>query len=235
MVEKSLNISENQAYNIYIELDCIMDTRLSLLDAINEETAISEVSEGKYHSRYFDEFGNIPISLFKELYKIRNKAILKLALPTPIFEIVNMISVRYISDRGNQFAPTLYVNSYPYELSDSEKENILNYITPMFQSCVVEIVNMNPVTEVTPKWVDLNVDSVIMYEGCEWIEYHNAVGNLSNSPLLLKTLITPALLTEKPKELKVNHLLFRSVQEGVKPNINLEYVDVKYFSGIIKK
>lgn len=235
MDEKNLNIPEGDTYNIYIELDCILDTRLPLLDTLCESTAIEMVSSGAYHNRYMDEFGNIPITLFKELYKQRNKGILKLALPTPIFEVVNMIAVRYITDKGNQQVPILYINTFPYSLNKEEQKNILEYLSPMFQSYIVELVYMNPETEVVPKWVDKNVDSLIMYNGGEWIEYHNAVGNLSNCPLVLKTLVTPALVVEKPKELKINHLLFRSVQEGVKPNINLEYIDSKYFSGIIKK
>lgn len=222
--------------SILLDLDTVFDTRLSLLYAISEDLALEVVESNQYTKRIRDNFGNISSDVFRSLYKRRNKNILKFALPTNIIELVNDLMVKYATDANNTELPKLYINTYPYRLAEDEKIVMINVLGNLFKNCTFELLYMDPVNELTPCWVNENVQTVIMYDGLNWLENHNRLFNLIEHPLIDKTLIVPALLTGYlDKNIKITSKIFVEQAMSIKSLVKLLFTDVVYFNSITKK
>jgi hypothetical protein len=228
--------SKTEVQDIFIDLDVVLDTRLALLYVINEELAVDEVNTGKYNKRYRDQFGNISANVFNMLYKQRNKILLKYALPSNMFKVVNELVIGHVTDSITTHMPKLYVNTYPYQLDEDEKTVVSGMIDGLFKNCTFELVYMDNIKDITPKWVRDNVQTIIKYDGLTWLENHSKLFNISSTPLLDKTLIVPAIVTGYiSKNVKVDSKFFTTTAIGIKSLIKVLFTDVLYFNSIIKK
>ncbi len=226
----------DESHNILIDLDVVLDTRLALLYAIDEDIAVSVVNSGIYNKRIRDNFGNVSADIFNYFYKQRNKVLLKYALPSNIFKIVNELLIGHITDSVTTKLTKIYINTYPYNLTDDEKDIVLGTVDGLFKNCVFDLVYLNDITDLTPKWVKDNVQTIIKYNGLEWLENHNKLFNLTSTPLLDKTLIVPAMLTGPiPKGTKIDSGFFQATAMSIKSLIKVMFTDVIYFNSMLKK
>lgn len=229
-------MDNKEVYDIYIEVDAILDTRLALLHAISEDAAVVTITNGTYNKRIRDNFRTISSNVFKSLYSRRNKVLLKYALPTNIFKIVNELLIGHITDSVTIKQTKLYINVYPYILTDVEKNVILGVVEGLIKNCVFELVYMDPIKDLTPIWVRDNVQAIIKYDGLLWLENHNKLFNLTNTPLMDKTIIVPALIAgPSSKAYKIDSKFFITVAATMKSLIKVQFVDILYFNGLIKK
>lgn len=227
---------DDESHDIIIDLDVLLDTRLALLYAISEDVAVAEVNSGRYNKRIRDNFGNISASVFNHFYKKRNKVLLKYALPSNIFKLVNELLIGHISDSVTTKITKVYINTYPYDLQEDEKKIIIGVVDGLFKNCTFELISLNNITGLTPKWVSENVQTVIKYDGLEWLENHSKLFTLSSTPLIDKTLIVPAILSGPiPKGTKIDSGFFQATAISVKSLMGVMFTDIIYFNSVLKK
>lgn len=142
--------------NYYVELDCLLDTRLGTLAKINPGADVAVIESGKYYQRYEDNFSalvNIPKEVFDHHYGHRDKETLKLSRTTLVYKLINdAMSDNYLKFMQNiiDHPPTLHVNIYPYELTADESAELKALLSNIMISYSVKIIRENP--ETLPPW-----------------------------------------------------------------------------------
>lgn len=221
--------------NLYIELDGLFDTRLVILNAINEEIG-TMIFNTTYNSRTNDKFGIIPTSVFNTYYKQRKKDVLTYALPTYIYNVIDNITTDYYADlKNNDGLQKLYINTYPYHLEETEikklKEN-LYYL----KKVDIEFITVSD-NDLTPGYLESkNIFYMIKYNGIEWLELQSRLLNISDNPMLDKYLYVPAIFddTYVDKKIKPNKDFFKGLTRAMGIVINLVFTDIVYWNTIKK-
>ena len=216
---------------IYTDLDTLIDVRLGLLYLINRDLAIKIVETGEYFTRLKDNLGEMSYDIFYSFYNKRNKLILYLSLFTNILERFIRHDcyekVTHISN-GNGGFIKIYVNTYPYVLTNEEKDNLKLILLKVLYGGEVEFIYKNP-KEVDPEWVYDHVKSMYMYNGLHWMNYHSSIGNLARNPLPNVMLMVPTLIeTSIPSHLITKQYLL-GIEEETKKFIMLTFADTIYF------
>lgn len=218
--------------NTLVELDAILDTRLAMAYLLDKKSVEHITTDGSYYTRVKDNYGNISKDIFDTFYKRRTKNLLTLGLPTPIFDILKQHYGEIITDELNDEYEEdiiIYVNIYPYDLNEDEKNNIITSVTNIIPKSIVKIISLSK-KELTPQWVDSNVTTLIMYEGLDWIEYHMSNNALIENPLLTTLLISPAISTGSTSTKQVKKDTFKDLMLVASTLIDLVLVDVVNFS-----
>lgn len=219
--------------NVYIDLDCILDTRLPVLYALSEDIAKESLRSGYYHKRVSDNFGIIPNGLFYHYYDKRTKYVLALATPTPMFELLLELTeeaATSIVTDSIETIPTLYVNTYPYELNEEEAVTILKLLYTVIPVQMNFDLICKSLTELTPEWVDANANTVIKYDIVKWLELHSSLGNLSTCPLLRGACIGPLIATGNIPVSEITQESFEETRSTLGPMCNLVFMQSRLFS-----
>lgn len=222
--------------NIYIELDGLFDTRLPIISSLDENIAIEYFNSDKYDLRNNDTFNNIPYKVFEVYYKDRKKEILNYALPTNIFKVIENINIDFVSDLKNVEVKvqTLYINSYPYFLDEDEKEKFKEYFLNYIKSVDIEFIYVDNYN-LTSKYLDeIKVKHIVKYDGMEWMEKQNGLGNLIENPLIGKELYVPAIFNEKIN-LKIDKDFFLKLSKSLNIFTNVFFTDIYYWNAINSK
>lgn len=225
-------LAKLKRYNIYIELDCILDTKLALAMHLDEDSTVKFFQENKYTTRIRNNIGNISADIIDTLWRHRTKGILQLALPTPIMEeLVREMYYEVISDPAlmSTIDPVIYVNYYPYNLNEEEIKNLSIILGRFVRSTQIKMISLSK-EELTTKWVSDNVGSVIMLEGLQWLEYQNSIGNVLKHPITDRLMITPPIISLPSSNVKISNDLFKAISDGYRTIINVQFIDVRYFS-----
>jgi len=227
--------------HVLVDLDSIMDTRLPVLYAIDENVAEKVVKSGSYFKRYKDEFEHITMDIFKPLYNDRTRNVLTLATPTKMLDTISDYCSEAILQNkktGGEGKLTVYLNIYPYNLSVDEFDNLASGIRYMIGDVDVTIVSMSK-EELTPKWVDDNLAMLVLYQGLDWLEYHTAMLNIIKNPINNVALMVPAtvignvkLTTTKPSEIIK---FFTDMEEMSKTLIKLKFIGIANYCGALNK
>jgi len=220
-------------YNIYLELDTILDTRHTTLYSMSPDIADKVIANKTYTNRVKDSFELITNKIFKLVYATRDKLHLLTASQTFIPEILTVTALKLSEEKrlkntGNG-SIDVYLNCYPYELQETEINTLQALVKTMAVDSNVVVINKPP-TEITPKWVRDHVGYVIMYDGISWVNYHLSTGDFLKSNLTNTTLLTPIILGEGLPASKIDEALIDDIITKLKPLINLEYVRAKFFS-----
>lgn len=238
----------NQEANaIYVELDCLQDTRIATLAKIDQELASRTLRNG-YHTRLSDEFDGVSHEDFKRLYQSRDVQTLMLSAPTEIHTLIlRLIEIQdkaavelnspYRSERVS-----VVVNTYPYQLSEVELTEIGKaLVVRLSQQTSVTLVHLSP-TELTPAYVKANFNSMVMYDFDTWLSEHFAVDpekcnmeSVFKSLLHGVTVFAPAIYHQKPsdeeleREVKEVAHPFVAIEMLARTIIGLELIDVAPF------
>lgn len=225
-----------------VELDCLLDTRLAILFGLGENFAKRAIDNG-YYDRLIDDFPNVPFEEFVQLYKNREKNVLRNAMLTKVVFLMRefvMATTHQILTSPFHMKPAIIVNTYPYEFSNEEAEVLISVVVSMTSGMAdVELVRMSP-EQITPAYVKKHLSLVVMYEYPEWLELHAENENFKKVTCPEVTLIGPALFFKRPtkKELEETHRTginpFKAVEEMVSPIIGLRLIDAENFSLDVK-
>lgn len=222
--------------NIYTELDSIFDTRLPILTAISYPIAEEVVASGGYHNRLKDEFGPISADLFGAIYAKRKKMVLRYSGLTKIVHVVGKIYRDRITDIKNceiRNTIKIFINTYPYDLSSSEQDELTKAICLEIGLVDIVFVKANN-KQLTPAWIrDKDINSVIKYDLLPWIEYHMGKGNFEESSLANISLACPPLLDIYASPKQINLDMYKAIKESLQPYANVEFIDTDYFCKIL--
>ena len=115
MIDFTTVLENNTKLGIYINLDSLIDTRLSVLHYHSPKIFKQVVkSIDKYQSRLKDEFDYLDTELFKEMYKKRNSEMIKEPIPTFIPEFIKSYVLTCLQEKSGEIV-TMYLNVYPYK------------------------------------------------------------------------------------------------------------------------
>ena len=219
--------------NVLIDLDALLDTRLPVLFAIHRETAISMVADESYHTRVKDVFGPVSEDVFHTYYKNRSKNVLALATATPMIELLVEYCIEayeLLADDKEKHPPTLFINTYPYELSQdecSEIVHVLRYTLPINMD--IDMIRCSN-KELTPAFINDKVLACIKYDMLEWLEYHNAIGELTKKCLDDVTCVAPMIIHGNKKTKDVKQEDFDDVRAALGHITNLVFIQTRLFS-----
>jgi len=229
MIEKELEFS-----TMLVELDCLLDTRLSLLSEL-EDDKLRKVLE-MYHKRDIDQFPYYSFNRFKENYDKRNKTILNNALITPVmFLIIEFVkkTLLQIVNSPFHFRPKIIINIHPYDLTEEEINDIIKLIViKTDKECDVEVINKS-IDRITIGYVKENISIMVMYRYYEWLEYHSKNKAFEKLTCPDINLFGPAIYFQ-PKQPRsdIKEDPFTSMEELAKPLIGLKLFPIEYFSFI---
>lgn len=220
--------------NIYIGMDELFDTRITMLSSINEDIA-SDIFNKNYNLRTNDTFGYIPYSVFNTYYKTRNKNILLYSLPSFIYKIIDNITLDFYSDLKNKEVDlqTLYVNTYPYSFNEDELNKFKETFKSYIKNVEVEFIEYSDY-DLTPKVLEnLNIENIIKYNGIDWLEQQNRLLNVVDNPMVNKNLYVPAIINFKLGT-KINKEVFNAIAKSLGVFINVYFTDIIYWNMIAK-
>lgn len=231
----------NKVQNIYIELDVLLDTRLSVLAKLNPASAIKAL-ESNYHIREEDRFPDVDFQLFKDEYAKRDIQTLIDSRPT---EAINLLKVMCNTMIEQSIALPYYsgvkvfVNTYPYKLEKEELQELsLVLYSQLGEQIGIEVFYQDP-KDLTPSYCKGMFVTLIMYTNyAQWLELH--VEEFKQVQMPTVTLMVPAIFDcGKPPEEELEAIIkeighpFEVIEKSFIQFINLELIDIKYFSLMI--
>jgi len=239
-MEESKKISKK----IYIDLDSLFDTRLSLLELLDTKISLSIYDNRLfYDTRIIDEFDYITKDIFDAFYRIRDNLVFFKAIPTNISELVltdilYIVNNKYLTDESKSI--TLLADTSKYKLNNEQKEKLKIYLQEVFKLPYLQIeVNEYNLMNKSPNYINDEIFSIYKYDGIKWLNEYLQLWNPKELTINMPStkLRVPALF-DKPlllKKLSDYIDALNDIVKSVKTVIDLEYVDVYYFNFIDKK
>lgn len=229
---------------IIIELDCLLDTRLTTLLEYYGADVVERVLAKNYHKRWVDKFLDIDYQEFQNHYQNRDKRVLKSAIRTPLTRLVQEFVLGTIANSTNtpfHNQPKVIVNIYPYELTESEIRVIRDTIITLTKSNAdVEIISKSP-AELTPRYLSTETSLMVMYDIQLWLEAHSENGNFKKQACPDMGLFTPMMFKKYPisnedkKIIKsMDAPLFEYLAKSIAPFAKVLFLPVEKFSVCIK-
>lgn len=222
---------------IFVFLDAILDTRAGTISRLCPDKVIDILADN-YHQRFEDKFKGIDPEVFKDAYAKRDIETLSVSTVTGIMVLLKQLCDVLIEQAITMpfhSGPEIILNTYPYKVDEELSELICKSIAVWTEGRVpVEAVYMTP-EEITPEYCKENLSLMIFYEYGDWLNLHLA--SMEKTNLKEITMYVPALYFSKcptPKEME--ELLaeaphpFLSLELMVKPVLDFNIIDVRYFS-----
>lgn len=235
MIDFTTVLENNTKLGIYINLDSLIDTRLSVLHYHSPKIFKQVVkSIDKYQSRLKDEFDYLDTELFKEMYKKRNSEMIKEPIPTFIPEFIKSYVLTCLQEKSGEIV-TMYLNVYPYKFTDEEKELLKKSIFVIYNKLIdVEILD-KPDNDITVKFIHENIALMIMYNGINWLEHNLANKSLRSLNLPDVLMICPRLVDKLVVKKTAINDFFLDFEKIVHPFIQLLFLTPRIFSIKIKE
>lgn len=225
----------NKPIHLLVDIDTILDTRLSLLYSLDSGIAKKVVDSKKYHYRKKDNFGNISSDIFNALFRDRNKSLLKLATLTPMCGIIRAHYGDIKLDPINldaKLSPCIYLNTHPYNFTLEEMKNIQFAMDKLVPNAEVKVIALSN-AQLHPDWINGRILNMYKYDGIDWLEYHTATGSIQKNPLIHVNLVIPAISNGMIKESSLTKKHFNEMTFATSTLINLLFIDVVNFSTTI--
>ena len=229
-----------QVSGIMVSLDTLFDTRLGTLIQYYEDESVANILRDNYALRLSDQFDDISIDEFKELYAQRNRETLRQSPPTPIQMLVReFVTNTLTQNMSSPFhsKPKIYINIHPYKLEESEINAIVSGMAmSTYGDCDVVAVDM-PDEEITPMWVKENLTMLVHYNYMQWLELHCANKNFEKVTCPEVGLLGPMIYYDKmpsksemDEYRKNNYSPFDDVEESGRYFIGIKLYPVEHFS-----
>lgn len=224
---------KNNGINLYVELDSLVDTRLTTLDALSPGLSDKMIKSEYYYKRLLDQFDYISADAFRYVYNKRDKRVLRNPLPTKVIELMHEIIVKSRGEdirTGGSGENIVYINYYPYKLIPEEIKVFTEALVKMITTPVtVELIN-EPSPD--PVWLNDNVGTMIMYDPMSWVDINLFNKKLLETPIPDVTLFGPMIVHNRLS--KDNPKLFEDISIGFSTAINLIFQPVEVFNTAIK-
>lgn len=229
--------------NISVELDCLLDTRIATIARLSQTNAKLQL-ENNYRRRLQDKFEGINQQAYNDLYARRDQLTLSMSFQTKMLrllrEMVFKLTEQAVS-RPYHDGATVFVNYWPYKLTPEEiKAYQANIYLGLGRMCQVNMRSIPP-SEFTPRYLKSQKFSlVVMYDYDAWLSSHTKSFENPKNRLSDTAMFSPALFfkdelptPEDIAALKAEGLdPWRGVEAAASPLIELNLLDVEYFSVI---
>lgn len=241
-----MNKADDNIRRVLVEVDCLLDTRIATLENMGADVADKVLRNG-YLKRDRDDYGILSDGLithddFLDAYVSRDQTVLKRARPTHIIDLLREI----VDELDTQKSTTpfvdrtiVYINVYPYRLSEDEK-NVMTLAIGHFltKETWVEITSISPM-ELTPSVIGEKYDGVIIYNFDGWfIEHAKTLDtviipqNKMYAPAFFVKEYTAQEQQELEEELKALNIgtPFEYLERAVASRLDLELLRAELFS-----
>jgi len=217
---------------VYAELRDILDTRLASLALVDIKLALKALEDDNYVNRLYDEYDYLTYDLFRYYQRHNLKKQLLTAFPSKLIELIN-VELDLLINKHIQANETnivsLDINTYPYKLSDKITDKLKNALIISLINPAVEInfFYKRPI-DLTLAIADTRYDTMFMYYGNEWLDYHVAMqdGYATNTKLYIPSLLVKPIVVKKENDIKQ---LFQSFNSVYKPYIDVTTIPTNFF------
>lgn len=224
---------------IMVMLDCLLDTRLSILHSVYPGYS-QVVLDGDYFTREIDEFPHMSHKAFRELYTTRGLDTLREAFYTPCADFVVELAVKslkQIESSPYHVGTKIIINTYPYRVSDEYKDTLSRvFVMKTDEFIDLEVVRIDPVN-ITPQYCKENLGSLVMYDYEDWLETHAVNKNFESCKIPEIQLFVPRLyFNKKPTAEEILIMKnakqdpFRALEISATGLIDLTVLDISIFS-----
>ena len=229
--------------DIYVDLDSLFDTRLAILDKIDNKYS-TLIYEAGFANRTEDAFPRLSKEQFKKLFDDRDNDILANSLLTNVMMMVKEHAIDCIKKLHNTPGKkelNIYVNVWPYTFDKEGIEIILKPIYNIVENRInVHAINLDPKTISTTFFGD-KFAFIVMYDYMRWLTFILNDPKTAKNTMGKTTLIAPKLyLGETYSEKDMQEILdsgnfdpFKEVELVCAPFIGLEFYDIALFSAIL--
>lgn len=219
---------------LLVDLDCLLDTRLSTIFHLNKDAYKTLLKNKAYYTRLTDNFelltdGLITQEAYLKAYQHRDKERLKHSSPTRMLKVLNQISKDIEAQSVTEPDTSgliIGVNTYPYSLTEKEQEvlaiSVEVYCSPSTKVHCVSI----PLLDCTPLYIRDHWDMYITYNFDHWYTPHvNTFFKVRNPRGLL---YAASLFIKEPTETDIK--AFFESQTQPNPFKLLEYTLLEYIT-----
>lgn len=229
-----------ESYDIYVELDALLDTRLGTLMRAEPKRTKKLMMDTRYYLRECDDFEPL-VGIAKEdtdqLYRERDEETLKHTLMTPMMftlrDIAHDLFRRSFIDLTMK-QPTIIVNTYPYVLDESTVGELTSAIMSYVQLPIQISCRYLPLKDVTPGLIRSTYSGMIMYNFNAWLVHH--VEAMKSICFPRVTIMAPKLYVDRPPkdpdEIKFDNPAITPwsiAREGYAPYFTLMFVPVSAY------
>lgn len=221
---------------VYVELDCLLDTRLGAIKRISEEAGRSLLSSGNYYDRAHDELWrltDISERMFKEVYYNRDHTVLRESRSTLVYKLINGT----LDEQKDKFlrnidgsSGAVTVNVFPFDLTDSFKDAIELCVANLLIYPTVDVIREDP-KNLPPKRLSDNFEHAFIYNFEEYMGLHYR--DIPNNPGLPIVIHSPALgRGENPHLADYETIIdgLASISEGLLGYLNISFEPVWNYS-----
>lgn len=222
---------EDNKLGIYVELDALLDTRLSTIFSLVGKEGVVKVLENGYTTRNEDVFHGIDKVEFDLAYEARDKTVLVNSIVTNVILYIKQLCITAIREAIVSPLTTgakIYVNVWPYKLNDDEVDTIVKALV-LATGKTVDVKAIDRDREsLTPDYCRTNFDVMFMYKYGPWLDTQQE--NFKKSRCITTTLLVPGIYFERAPSEDEMLLMLKS---GMHPLRQFElgssiYVDLKF-------
>lgn len=225
--------------NIYIDLDCLLDTRLGTLSKLGTDLATKALQEGQYLKRLSDNFTGVTKADFDAAYAKRDLETLQHSVLTnAVFFMQRIIKDSLLSAvmQAKVENVSFTVNIYPYDVNDPDFIDMLIGCVRFhtYSTATINVVSLSD-AELTPSYCKDNYQIMIRYHWLNWVNEHKAYFETKGIPSV--TVVAPEMFIEEvPTKEKLVSMGLKGInpfEETVRvtaPLFRLKFMPVSMFS-----
>lgn len=224
---------------LYLDLDCLYDTRLATLELLDERLAKIAIAEG-YYKRTRDAFPFVDQKTFAEIYARRDTETLSKAMMTKALDVLANFtkdSVRRVGETPYQSEINVFLNVYPYAIDKPTAQAMLEPLAKLTGHVAnINLLNL-PIEKISLKFCRENLSLMMLYEFEQWLEFNTKNDMFRSYPVPDVCLFVPELfLTDKEiSDDDIRMMVqqgahpFRAVERMAKNLIDLTMLDIDYY------
>ena len=229
---------------IYVDIESLFDLRqAALFDLYESKEKLGDyLNSESYNFRDCDVFEGVDMDKYKEVYGAKAVGMIPRSVVTYI--LMTLRSKLANIEKRNTFhneskVPEILLNVYPFELSESHKEQMQNMLFVKLESeTIISVVSMSP-KELSPYFMKTSgLTACFIYDFAGWMNAHS--GSLEGCKIPEVLLYFPSLYVVKPSEAEVSQItklgfkdVFSYTEYLMSSVANFNFLPVVFYTNIV--